>query len=242
MIQAVNQPIAYLYCITNLLDGMQYIGVSTEPERRFRMHYVKSNRTNSYIKSAIRKHGAESFKMTILMQGKKDYCYEMERKAVESYSTKVPNGYNICDGGRGFNGVKGKDHPLTGIPLSEEHRLKISKALKGHKNTPEQIARMKSKLTGRKLSQEAKDKLKESSKKVVRTAEWRANISKGLTGKKWDESRKQRFVQSRLGKVNSQESIEKQATSLKNKWADPEFRKYMMDARVAAKERKKALL
>jgi len=241
MIQAVNQPIAYLYCITNLLDGMQYIGVSTEPERRFRMHYVKSNRTNSYIKSAIRKYGPENFKMTILMQGKKDYCYEREKEAVKSYNTKVPNGYNICDGGRGFNGVKGKDHPLTGVPLSAEHRLKISNSLKGHKNTPEQIASMKAKLTGRKIPDEVKQKIKESSKNIVRTAEWSANISKGLTGHKWDDTRRQKKSQSMIGKRNPDEVIQKQANTLKSKWADPEFRKFMLDARIAAKERKKVL-
>lgn len=52
-------------------------------------------------------------------------------------------------------GKKGKDNPLYGKPLSEEHKKKISESNKGKKMSEE----TKAKLKGRKLSEEHKAKL-----------------------------------------------------------------------------------
>ena len=140
--------VAYLYSITNALDGMMYIGVTKNPKVRFRGHSVHNTKTRSILKEAIKKYGVENFKMDILCKGTQDYCYEMEAKAIESFNTRKPNGYNICSGGRGsvgifaeYNGMYGKKGKLhhnygkpgyrTGIPHTEETKKKMSEARKG---------------------------------------------------------------------------------------------------------------
>jgi len=155
MIQAVNQPIAYLYCITNLLDGMQYIGVSKTPKRRFKSHAEKRRTSKSYVRYAMHKHGIDNFKIDILVKGSQEYCYLMEPKAISSFNTLAPNGYNFSTGGRGGFGLTGEKngaygrtgtlHPMYGKrptnadrPVTAETRAKMSASRTGLKRTEEQ--------------------------------------------------------------------------------------------------------
>ena len=140
--------VAYLYKITNLVNGMLYIGVTKNPRSRMRAHACQKIKTKAVIKNAIAKHGRENFVLEVLCQGSQDYCYELERKAISSYNTLTPNGYNICSGGRGAKGLfgesngmygrKGELHPNYGKPgynaggkHTDEAKKKMSKAHKG---------------------------------------------------------------------------------------------------------------
>ena len=175
MIQAVNQPIAYLYCITNLLDGMQYIGVSKTPKRRFKSHAEKRRTSKSYVRYAMHKHGIDNFKMDILVQGTQEYCYLMESKAISSFNTLAPNGYNFSTGGRGGFGLTGEKngaygrtgalHPMYGKrptnadrPVTAETRAKMSASHKGQKRSAENIEKMRQISLNR--SPELKEKMK----------------------------------------------------------------------------------
>ena len=84
--------VAYRYQIVNALDGMQYIGVTKNPKVRFRGHAFHNIKTRSLLKAAIKKHGADNFKMNILLVGTQAYCYEMEAKVIAAYNTQKPNG------------------------------------------------------------------------------------------------------------------------------------------------------
>jgi group I intron endonuclease len=140
--------VAFLYSITNKTNGMQYIGVTKNPKVRFRGHTVHNIKTRSALKNAVNKHGADNFEMNILCQGTQDYCYELEGKAIQSFNTRKPNGYNICSGGRGsvgilaeYNGMYGKKGELhhnygkpgyrTGMLCTEETKKKMSESHKG---------------------------------------------------------------------------------------------------------------
>jgi group I intron endonuclease len=122
-------------------------------------HACTKTPTKSIIKNAMKKYGRDNFSLQILLAGTQEYCYEMERKAIDAYNTLKPNGYNICTGGRGAigifgdkNGMYGRKHsPETlekirqtklGRKASEETKLKMSVAHKGLKRTPEQCKRI----------------------------------------------------------------------------------------------------
>ena len=145
---------ACLYCITNNIDGMQYIGVTTDLKRRFNAHARHSIKSKSIIKSSIIKYGKENFSIEVLVVGSQEYCYLLEQAAIDLYNTKTPSGYNICSGGRGaigllgkFNGMYGKRgelHPHYGKPgysiglkASAETKTKMRLAHLGKKRSAE---------------------------------------------------------------------------------------------------------
>ena len=68
-----------IYAITNLINGMQYVGQTINKLKRRIGHHKKYN--TSYLGNAIRQYGWENFKVDILEE-----C-------------KTPNGYNMTDGG-----------------------------------------------------------------------------------------------------------------------------------------------
>ncbi|GJQ43816.1 MAG: hypothetical protein JETCAE03_33140 [Ignavibacteriaceae bacterium] len=97
-----------IYKITNTISGKFYIGLDTKS----RKEYLGSG---IYIKRAIDKYGIENFKKEILeeCETKEELC-EREKFWIKKLNSKVPNGYNIADGGHGNNGkiFKGKNNPM----------------------------------------------------------------------------------------------------------------------------------
>lgn len=97
----------YLYKITNNINYKIYIGVTSRPEDRKKVHfYNRSQKARSLIKNAIDKYGRENFNFEIICTGLRDYIYNLEVKAIEVYDTISPNGYNIKPGGEGGTGHK----------------------------------------------------------------------------------------------------------------------------------------
>jgi group I intron endonuclease len=156
----MTEAVAYVYRITNKVNGMQYIGVSKNPRRRFNEHARRMLKSKSVIKCAMLKYGVENFVMDILCKASQKYCYELEAKVVATFNTVSPNGYNICSGGRGaiglpghLNGMYGRRgamHPHYGKPgysaglrPSAETREKMRLSHLGQKRSPEMCARMK---------------------------------------------------------------------------------------------------
>src|SRR5882762_4463739 len=95
----------WLYKLTNMANKKAYIGTSVNPvSHRISRHVyaAKSGRKNMAISCAIRKYGIESFKVRVIGQSE-DYekLLRMEAAAIAKQNTLVPNGYNICTGGRG---------------------------------------------------------------------------------------------------------------------------------------------
>ncbi len=160
-----------VYSIQNMLNGMFYIGVSRDYQKRFKEHCTGRTKVRSYLKFALQQHGKENFILTQILIGSRAYCLEMERKLVEAYNCLVPNGYNLRAGGIGsLTYLSGENHPqyrkspspeaiekvrkaITGkklSPLSEEHKEKISFANKSHWSDPEQSAKRRAAMAGRK--------------------------------------------------------------------------------------------
>jgi group I intron endonuclease len=129
----------YIYKITNIINGMMYIGQTTSSlEKRWKEH-LKPSSNCRYLKSALKKYGIDNFNFKLIC-----ICFDsdldnVEIEYIEMLNTLVPNGYNLRQGGNKGKHSEGtkkkisdaligrsKPRPKTGIPLSEETKKKIS--------------------------------------------------------------------------------------------------------------------
>lgn len=114
-----------LYCLTNLINGKQYIGITKQDiNKRWRKGtgYKKPTR----IGSAISKYGWENFKKEVLFENiTQEEAIKLEKEYITKLDT-INNGYNVQEGGLGgSNGY-----------VSEETRKKLSKSHKGQHSSP----------------------------------------------------------------------------------------------------------
>lgn len=106
--------ISGIYCITNNINGKQYIGLSKDCHKRWQDHYSKSytsEREDDVKKAlyrAMRKYGRENFSFRILEE-----CPEEKLKEREIYWIKKLDTYN-----KGYNETYGGDN------YSPEHVLR----------------------------------------------------------------------------------------------------------------------
>lgn len=151
-----------IYKISNLVNDKVYYGQtkSNPPSHRWNRHkYSAKNDCKVPIHSAMRKHGIENFKFEIICSC--DTLDALNKKEIEiifSSNSFCPNGYNVMKGGDNFertedhkkkigDALRGKQKTAEhvekmkiskkgirlGIPKSEEHKQKISKAHLGKK-------------------------------------------------------------------------------------------------------------
>jgi len=92
-----------IYKITNKINGKIYIGQTKfTAKKRFKQHA----KADTFIGRAIRKYGADNFKIEVVEICKNALeLNEREIFWIEYFNCKVPNGYNIADGGS-FYAVK----------------------------------------------------------------------------------------------------------------------------------------
>lgn len=116
---------AYVYLITNVLDGKQYVGKSTQPNRRWAGHLKEARRehSRSYVSRAIRAHGPANFRFQIVAgYATEDEAYAAERKLVISLgTTDVTRGYNLVSGGKGA--FQPSVETRQRLSLSHMHRI-----------------------------------------------------------------------------------------------------------------------
>lgn len=185
-----------VYKITNTVNGMEYVGQTVQTLRERWVEHISHARTGatqSYIARAINKYGPRSFFVDVL-----NVCTNHEAlDAVETFyikllNTKVPNGYNLADGGGGVSGWQnGKGY----IP-TEETRKKLSLSLVGNTRSlgythPEEFGKkISAALKKRVRKSESYQKAAEKMRGRKHTVEARASISAGLKGKPWSEARR----------------------------------------------------
>ena len=128
----------HVYQITNQLNGMQYIGVSTNVKRRFSSHCRNSKATyKSHLNYAIVKHGPKQFEFKTLLTSTRQYCLEIEAKLIKAYNTLTPIGYNYTGGNDGLIAARsGERSPMYGKTGS-------LCAVYGKKHLPDSIEKMK---------------------------------------------------------------------------------------------------
>jgi len=177
-----------VYSITNRLNGMQYIGVTSDAKRRFKFHCGPKTRARSYIKNAIHEHGKESFDFDVLVVADRRYCLELEAKLIMANNTLAPSGYNICGGGEGpVAALTKENHPWFGKKFTQEHRDKIGASHKGLKRSQEFCERLSAINLGKELSGEHKQKISQSLTGKKLTPEHCENMRKAVLGRKVSE-------------------------------------------------------
>lgn len=89
-------------------SGKQYIGITAKDiSSRWKAHKAYALRSiEGALQKAIKKYGADKMAVKVLVIADNyEYLKELEVKAIAAYNTKVPNGYNMTDGGDGVLGV-----------------------------------------------------------------------------------------------------------------------------------------
>ena len=145
-----------IYKATNKLNHKVYIGQTRNGlSRRMRQHLndAKNERFDCYFHRALRKYGSDGFEWEVIDDSVSslEELDELERMYIEQYDSFNKNkGYNTTSGGgagyqlseeeckKRSERVMGEKNPMYGIPspntgkkFTEEHKSKISQALKG---------------------------------------------------------------------------------------------------------------
>ena len=95
-----------IYKITNLLNNKNYIGLSSNIEKRWKEHLsdtysCEDKHFNNPLYKDIKEIGIQNFSFTILEECDQDSLSEKEKYYIKIYNTYIPNGYNRTLGGRG---------------------------------------------------------------------------------------------------------------------------------------------
>ena len=102
----------HIYLITNILNSMQYVGITGKnpPEIRWKTHVKaaynpKFRGHKCHLERAICKYGEDSFTVEVVFSTNyPGIASSKERELIRLYSTRAPNGYNSTNGGEGTFG------------------------------------------------------------------------------------------------------------------------------------------
>lgn len=187
----------YIYCTTNIITGKKYVGLCTKDKHNSSNYYG----SGTLFTKSFNKYGKENFIKEILEENLSyDTIFEREIYWISKINSKYPNGYNLCDGGKG--GLNPSDitrqrlsDSHKGKKLTEEQKRKIGEKSKNRKHTQESKAKLSKSHTGKKLSVETKMKIGIAVKNRKSSLITRKKISDSLMGNK-----------RRLGKSHSLET------------------------------------
>lgn len=120
-----------IYKITNLVNNKIYIGQTSNFELRIKQHMnsVNFKNVNMPIKHAIIKYGWNNFKTEIIEKCCISDINEKEVYWIKYYNSRVPNGYNIKQGGESNIGDDNPRARLTNKEVEEIRNIFASKTL-----------------------------------------------------------------------------------------------------------------
>lgn len=145
-----------IYKITNTINGKCYIGQSIDIQKRWSDH--KICRMQFPLYRAFKKHGLEVFTFKVLIECPVERLDYYEMACIAEYNSFGSEGYNCDEGGDSHRGRE----------CSDETRLKLSVALKGHILSDETKAKLSISASARSKraphSEETKAKMRLASK------------------------------------------------------------------------------
>lgn len=86
-----------LYKITNTVNTKVYIGVTSDPKRRWWQHQRQDSACTK-LRRAMNKHGVGMFSLEVVCVGTEEFILELEPQLIAAYDS-VRSGYNIQNGG-----------------------------------------------------------------------------------------------------------------------------------------------
>ena len=99
----------YLYKIVNEVNDKVYIGVTSDPKRRWWQHKRRDSACVK-LRRAMNKHGRDKFRMVLLCAGSAEYILALESVAIHAYMS-IDGGYNIQSGGAEGYGYTPETYP-----------------------------------------------------------------------------------------------------------------------------------
>ncbi len=181
-------------------NGKCYLGITRRTlARRVREHladYRYGDRAKGALYRAIAKYGEDAFEASCLVIGNDwDYMCALECAAIIRLNTRVPNGYNVTEGGEGIIGYQYTDEQRAAMSIRQKGIKRGPSKLRGRKIPETQRLRIIAAVTGRACSEETRRKISEANKK------W-----KRQKGRICSEETRRRISEAQKGKVVSEET------------------------------------
>lgn len=163
-----------IYLRTNLVNGKQYVGQTSDWETREKQfNRINQRYANKELTKARKEFGLDNFDVKILNTvNTQDEAWNLEKHYIKEFNTKYPNGYNMSDGGKTSKGTKHTDDtiknfsetakrywschisPSKGVPVPNEMReaqsIRMKNFYKEHPEYLEQMSERGKKLVGEK--------------------------------------------------------------------------------------------
>jgi len=190
------------YIITNKQNGKSYVGITTRKiARRWYEHCYLGNSCGQLLNKAINKYGIDAFEIQVVASAKTiPDLKDLEKQLIVQYQTKVPNGYNLTDGGDG----------LTGYRHTEEQKKRNGDAKRGTIHSDETKQKMKDAHLGENNHFYGKSHSEKTKQRISATKQ--ANPTKYWLGKQRNEETCKKISKSltgQLGRPHTEESKKK---------------------------------
>lgn len=212
-----------VYYVSFSQDGRGYVGITGwSIQRRFERHCWNAKRGRpGAMYDAMRSHGIENFTVESLAEASSwEGACELERRFIEEFNTKLPNGFNMTNGGDGNYGYE----------YTDEVRARMSASGKAKRLTDTHKQRIGDNWRGRKHTPEAKEKMRVARAKRITSAETRLKMRNAKLGKPRPES----SVDKMKGQKRTPEQKARMSAAMKGLKRSPEGRE---NIRKAAAER-----
>ena len=206
----------FIYVRTNTVNGKQYVGQTVDTKRRNRdWNNLNWKYGGELIENARVKYTPAAFSFDILKECPDEDMDKWEAYFIDMLNTKIPNGYNLTDGGGGNQGYTWSDNArkrqsqkYQGRKLTDEWKEHISEGQRGEKNWN----------FGGHLSDEQKEKISRAHMGKHLSEEHKKKISKTLKGKPKSPEASAKSGLSRRGRIVSSETRQKLSNAFKGKY------------------------
>lgn len=171
-----------IYKITNVINGMMYVGSAFHINRRWNFHKSALNlrrHKNKYLQNAWNKYSENAFEFSILELCEKDHLLFREQIWLNFYKCFDRTiGYNLTPTAGSNIGLK--------MPQTKEQIEARAKLLRGQKRSKETLLKMSLASLGKKRTKEQIEKAKNGRLNWKHSEKTKAKIGKGNANKeKW---------------------------------------------------------
>lgn len=215
----LNKMRSGIYSITNKKDGKRLIGSTKNFNERIRKHRseLRNNKhKNPKIQNAWNKHGEKNFFFEFIeeVDSSPVLLCEMEQSYLDDiFIHKKYEAYNI-------NPYAGRGPDMSGIPLSKEHKQKLSDALTGIPRSPETRAKISASNMGKVMSSEAREKMSEAKKG---STPWNKGGSSWSKGRAFTEEHKAKIAAAQSVRRVSAKTTPEQVEEIIQKYTSGEY-------------------